>query len=121
MFSAKSVPDRQRMDITADQALSVEDFNQLIKAIAHEAACLQEDWTAAVDFRGMWVDNLFINQQFEELQEALLANRAGKIGTLLDSDPIKMHLWQAGTRSKSNVITRRFYDQGEWERFLDQV
>jgi len=120
MFGAKADPDRQLMEILINQALSVNDFTQLIDAIKLEATRLQPGWVAAVDLRGMWVDDPFINQQFEALQEALLDSLAGKIGTLLDSDPIKMHLWQAGARTRSNEITRRFYHLEEWERFLSQ-
>lgn len=48
---------------------------------------------ASVDFRGMWLNDPFINDRFGELQKALLASQAGKIGTPLGSDPLKMQLW----------------------------
>ncbi len=120
MSGAKADPDRQRMDIVIDQALSPEDFDRLINAVKVEAAQLKSGWAAAVDLRGMWVDDPFINQQFEALQDALLKSQAGKIGTILESDPIMMHLWQAGTRTQSNVITQRFFNLEEWEKFLSQ-
>ena len=120
MYGAKANPDRQLMEIVANQALSVDEFNQLINAVKIEATHLKSGWVAAVDLRGMWVDDPFINQQFEALQDALLQSQAGKIGTLLESDPIKMHLWQAGTRTRSNAITQRFYNLEEWEKFLSQ-
>jgi hypothetical protein len=118
MYGTKTNPVRQRMDIVIDQALSAEDFQRLIEEIKNEAAQLEPGWIAAVDMRGMWVDDPFINLNLEALQEALLESQAGKIGTLLESDPIKMHLWQAGTRTRSNAITRRFHNPEEWERFL---
>ncbi len=120
MYGAKANPDRQRLDIVIDQALSPEDFDRLINAVKVEAAQLKSGWVAAVDLRGMWVDNPFINQQLEALQDALLKTKAGKIGTLLESDPILMHLWQAGTRTQSNVITKRFFILEDWEKFLSQ-
>jgi len=120
MYATKTDLDRQRMDILINEALTAEDFQQLIDNIKLEATQLTSGWVAAVDLRGMWVDNPFINQQFEALQEALLDSQAGKIGTLLESDPIKMHLWQAGTRTRSNAITQRFHNLEEWEKFLSE-
>jgi hypothetical protein len=120
MVAAKADPERQRMDIVIDQALSAEELQSLLSAIQLEARKLNPCWIAAVDMRGMWVDNPFINDQFEALQKILLAGQAGKIGTLLDNNSIKMRLLQAGSRTCSNVITRRFFDPGEWERFLSQ-
>lgn len=120
MYSAKADPDRQRMDILISQALNAEEFRQIIEAIEHEATQLKPCWIAAVDLRGMWVDNPYVNKQFEGIQKTLLDCQAGKIGTLLDNASVKMHLIQAGTRTCSNVITRRFIDPGDWERFLSQ-
>ena len=118
MFSARADPERQRMDIACDQALEPEDVQRLIESLKHEAAKLRPGWTAAVDFRGMWVNNPFANEQFRLLQDALIANGVGKIGTLLDSDPLKMRLWQSGTQTHSNEMTRRFHSPEEWEAFL---
>jgi len=120
MFRAEADPDHQRMAIVSGQALTQEEFQQLIGAIGVEAVKLKAGWAAAVDFRGMWVTDPFINEQFQLLQDAILANRAGKIGTLLDSDPLKMRLWQSGTRTRSNEVTRRFHDPGDWERYLSE-
>jgi len=120
MFRAEADPDHQRMAIVSDQALTQEEFQQLIGAIGVEAVKLKAGWAAAVDFRGMWVTDPFINEQFQRLQDAIVANRAGKITTLLDSDPLKMRLWQSGTQTKSNEVTRRFHDPADWERFLSE-
>jgi hypothetical protein len=120
MFSAKAEAERQRMTIASDQALSPDDFQQLIDAIGREAATLKPGWVAAVDLRGMWINDPFINEQFQLLQNALIANAAGKIGTLLDSDPLRMRLWQSGAGTGSNRLTRRFHDPQEWERFLSE-
>jgi hypothetical protein len=120
MYRAKADAHRQRMDIVINQALSADEFDQLISEIRNEASQLDTGWVAAVDLRGMWVSDPFINQQFESLQNALLESQAGKIGTILESDPIKMHLWQAGIRTSSNAITQRFYTLKEWEEFLNQ-
>jgi len=68
----------------------------------------------------MWINDPFINKQFALLQEALLAGKARKIGTLLDSDPLKMRLGQSGAQTRSNELTRRFHDPEEWERFLSE-
>lgn len=121
MYAAKADPQYQRMEIVVHEALSDDDLRQLIDAIEREAARLQPCWIAAVDMRGMWVDNPYINVQFEAIQKTLLDCQAGKIGTLLDSASIKMHLIQAGSKTCSNVITRRFFDMGDWERFLTQA
>ncbi len=117
-YAAKADPDRQRPEVRSDQALSPEEFRQLIEAVGSEAVRLKPGWAAAVDFRGMWIDGSFVNEQFRQLQAALLTGKAGKIGTLLDSDALKMRLWQSGTKTHSNERTRRFRDAGEWERFL---
>jgi hypothetical protein len=118
MFSAKADAESKRLTIVSDQALSPDDFRKLIEATAREAAGLAPGWVAAVDFRGMWITDPFINEQFQLLQSTLLAKGAAKIGTLLDSDPVKMRLWQSGTASGSNRLTQRFYDVEAWEEFL---
>jgi len=121
MYAAKADPQHQRMQIIIHQALNADEFNQLIESIESEAVQLQPCWVAAVDMRGMWVDNPYINEQFEKIQTTLMACQAGKIGTLLDNASIRMHLIQAGNKTCSNVITRRFFDVGDWERFLTEA
>jgi hypothetical protein len=106
------------MLVSSDQAMTPEEFQRLVEAVEREAARLKPGWAAAVDFRGMWVNDSFVNEQFRQLQDALLAGKAGKIGTLLDSDALKMRLWQSGTQTRSNEMTLRFHDSDEWERFL---
>jgi hypothetical protein len=106
------------MDIVCDQALTAADFETLVGRVHSEAAKLNPGWVAAVDFRGMWLNDSFINEHFVELQNALLSGRAGRIGTLLDSDALKMRLWQSGVGSGSNVLTKRFFDPKKWEAFL---
>jgi hypothetical protein len=120
MFSATASPDRQRMDVHIDQALTPAEFRQLVEAVRKEAVKLKSGWAAAVDLRGMWISDPFVNEQFRSLQDALLSGKAGKIGTLLDSDPVKMRLWQAGTQTRSNALTRRFRDPAQWEQFLSE-
>ena len=118
MFSATADPERQRMDIVSNQALTPDDFAHLVASVNREAARLKPGWVAAVDFRGMWLNDSFINEHFGRLQTALLAGKAGRIGTLLDSDALKMRLWQSGVGSGSNILTQRFFDIKEWEAFL---
>ncbi len=120
MFAATADPDRQRMDIVSNQALTPDDFAQLVASVTREAARLKPGWVAAVDFRGMWLNDSFINEHFGKLQTALLAGKAGKIGTLLDSDALKMRLWQSGVASGSNMVTERFFDVAKWEAFLSR-
>jgi hypothetical protein len=118
MYDVRTNLSRQRMDIACDEALTTGDFERLLEAIREQAGDLQPGWTAAVDFRGMWVSDPFVNELFQRLQSMLLDQHAGKIGTLLEGDPLKMRLWQAGAGTGSNVLTRRFHDAAEWERFL---
>jgi hypothetical protein len=118
MYRVEADPARRRMEIVCDQALTRDDFHRLIARVELEAGRLDPGWVAAVDFRGMWVTDPFINEEFQRLQDVLLAARAGKIGTLLDSDPLKMRLWQSGTQTRSNEVTRRFHDPAQWEQFL---
>ncbi len=118
MFEVKCDSDKQRLDIVADQALSPEDFQTIIAAIKSHACALSPGFVVAVDFRGMWVDDPFLNERFKLLQEALLECGARKIGTLLDNPAVRMRLSQQGQRTRSNEITRRFHDPREWEEFL---
>ena len=118
MIDVKSKAEDQRLIIIADQALSPEDFQAMIHDVKTEAVKLNPGFVVAVDFRGMWVDDPFINERIKLLQEALLAVGARKIGTLLDNPAVHMHLSQEGQRTSSNVITRRFYKEKEWEKFL---
>jgi hypothetical protein len=120
MVSAQAFPDRQRLEIVSDEPLGAQEAAKLIETIRSEAARLQPGWVAAVDFRGMWVESSFVNERFRDLQEALLALGAARIGTLLDSDPVKMRLWQSGSQTRSNEITQRFYDQAAWEEYLSR-
>jgi len=118
MVSVKALPERQRMDIVSDLALGPDEVDALIDKIGLEAKLLDSGWIAAVDFRGMPVESSFVNEQFQLLQEALVELGAARIGTLLDSDPLKMRLWQAGSQTRSNNITQRFHDEADWQAFL---
>ncbi len=118
MFTINADPERQRITIISDQAMGPDEMRELIAALKEKAVALRHGWVAAVDFRGMWVNSPFVNEQFRLLQEALLGAGAGKIGTLLDSDPLKMRLWQSGKETRSNELTRRFHNAEEWEDFL---
>jgi hypothetical protein len=120
MINANAIPKSQRMDITSDQSLTSDDIRYLNEKIVQESKKLKPGWVAAVDFRGMWVTDPFLNEGFQQLQRTLLEYGAQKIGTLLDSDPIRMRLAQAGLKTRSNEITRRFYDPGAWEKFITQ-
>jgi hypothetical protein len=120
MLSVKALPERHRMDIVSDVPLGPQEVADLIDKIGVEARMLRPGWIAAVDFRGMWVDSSFVNEQFRRLQDALLGLGAARIGTLLDSDPLKMRLWQSGSQTRSNEITQRFHDEAAWEAFLSQ-
>jgi len=88
MFDVKCDSDKQRLDIVADQALSAEEFQTIISAIQSNARQLSPGFVVAVDFRGMWVDDPFLNERFKLLQEALLDCGARKIGTLIFDLPI---------------------------------
>jgi hypothetical protein len=120
MLTAQAFPDRQRLDIVSDEPLGPREVAVLIDAVRSEAARLQSGWVAAVDFRGMRVESSSVNEQFRALQEALLGLGAERIGTLLDSDPVKMRLWQSASQTRSNDITQRFHDQAAWEEFLSR-
>ena len=120
MFEVKCDSDKQRLDIVADQALSSEDFQTIISAVRSNACKLSPGFTVAVDFRGMWVEDSFLNERFKLLQEALLDCGARKIGTLLDNPAVRLRLSQQGLKTRSNEITRRFYDPDEWENFLSR-
>jgi len=118
MVSVKASPERGRLDIVSDVPLSAEEVDALIERIGSEAELLDPGWVAAVDFRGMRVESSFVNEQFRLLQEALLQEGAARIGTLLDSDAMKMRLWQSGGQTRSNEITQRFHKEADWEAFL---
>jgi len=118
MASVKADLEHNRLDITSDVPLHPEESSVLLEQISAEAQLLRPGWVAAVDFRGMRVESSFVNEQFRLLQEALLAKGASRIGTLLDSDPLMMRLWQSGSQTRSNEITQRFYDEAKWEAFL---
>ncbi len=118
MFEVRCDADKQRLDIVADQALSPEEFQTIISAIKSQACHLSPGFVVAVDFRGMWVEDPFLNERFKLLQEALLECGARKIGTLLDNPAVRLRLSQQGQFTRSNEITRRFHDQKEWETFL---
>lgn len=118
MIEVKSNMDNQRLYIVADQALSPEDVQSIISEIEIESGKLRPGFAVAVDFRGMWVKDSYLNERIKALQEALLACGARKIGTLLDSLSVQMRLSQEGLKTHSNEITRRFYNEQEWEEFL---
>ena len=118
MIDAEADPTCNRMNITSDQELTDQGLKSLNEKIRLESAHLQSGWVAAVDLRRMWVNDPFLNERLQGLQRTLLDCGAGKIGTLLDSDAIRMRLGQAGLKTRSNQITQRFYDAEEWEDFL---
>ena len=108
------------MSIVSDQALTPDDFQQLVQGVEREAARLSPGWVAAAYLRAMGIDDPFINEQFGLLQKAFLAGKACKIATLLDSDPLKMRLGQSGAQTRSTELTRRFHDPAEWERLFSE-
>jgi hypothetical protein len=118
MIKVKSYPDKQRLDIIADQSLNKADFKAIISDVKSEATQLKKGFVVAVDFRGMWVEDPLLNAHFKMLQEALLKIGASKIGTLLDNPAVHMRLAQEGQKTNSNQITRRFHDEKKWEEFL---
>lgn len=118
MIEVKSNLDKQRLYIIADQALNPDDVNNIIDRMKIEVKNLPPGFVVAVDFRGMWVKDPYLNERIKTLQEALLACGARKIGTLLDNPAVRMRLSQEGQRTRSNVITQRFYTEREWEEFL---
>jgi hypothetical protein len=120
MIEVNAHPDRQRLYIIADSVLSPEDFQYIIESLKLEAGKLDQGWVAAVDFRGIQVEDPYLNEQIELLQEALLKAGAHKIGTLLDNQYVRMRLIQAGMSTRSNEITQRFDDEQKWESYLAQ-
>ncbi len=120
MVDIKANPEQQRMYIRMDQALTPGEFQRVLEAIQEEADRLITGWVAAVDMRGMWVSDPYLSSRFKDLQETLLRCGASKIATLLDNDAVRMQLGQAGLKTHSNEITRRFYRQQEWETYLAQ-
>ena len=110
----------QRLNITADQALSSDDIQGITRSIEAEACKLKPGFVVAVDFRGMWVNDPYLNEGLKLLQEALLNCGARKIGTLLDNPSMQMRLTQEGQKTRSNEITKRFYDEQAWEAYLAQ-
>jgi hypothetical protein len=118
MIKAEADLARQRLMITADQALSPRDFDCLMEQIRREAARLGPKWAAALDLRGMWIEDLYFGERMEVLQSVLLEYGARKIGTLLDNSSIQKYLGQAGVKTHSNEITQRFFSEKSWEEFL---
>lgn len=118
MFVAEADLVQNRLWITANQALHAEDFDFLMHQICCEANKLDAGWAAAIDLRGMWVEDLFFGEQIKKLQETLLECGAAKIGTLLDNTSIQMFLGQAGLKTRSNEITQRFFNEKNWIEFL---
>lgn len=118
MIEVKADPEEMRMLIRLDRALAPEEFQQVIEDIKVEADKLGNEWVAAVDLRGMWVSDPYLINRFKMLQETLLFCGAGKIATLVDNWAVQMQLGQAGMKSHSNAITKRFYRQQEWEAFI---
>jgi len=121
MIEVKCFPEKQRLDIIADQSLSEKDIQVIIKNVKAEAAQLQTGFVVAVDFRGMWVEDPLLNEQIKLLQEALLNIGASRIGTLLDNPTVYMRLAQEGLKTSSNQITSRFYDEKKWLEYLAQT
>jgi hypothetical protein len=120
MIEVQAHPDSQRLYIIADCALNARDFQSIITTLKFEARKLGPGWVAAVDFRGMQVEDSYLNERITLLQEALLTCGARKIGTLLDSQNVRMRLSQSGMKTHSNEITQRFDDKQMWENFLAQ-
>jgi hypothetical protein len=118
MFIAEADRINNRLRITANQALHPDDFDTLIEQICREADKLEPGWVAAIDLRGMWVEDLFFGDRVKLLQATLLGCGAAKIGTLLDNSSIQMYLGQAGVKTHSNQITERFFNETNWEAFL---
>jgi hypothetical protein len=121
MIEVKADQEKQRLAIVADGALNPNDFQQIIKSLEVESGKLDSGWVAAVNFKGMRVEDHFLNEQLKLLQEALLASGACRIGTLLDNQNVLMRLSQTGMETHSNAITQRFTDEKKWEAFLSHA
>jgi hypothetical protein len=120
MIKAEADLTHQRMFIIADQAMKCEELDCLIEQIKLEAVKLQPGWVAAVDLRGMWIEDLFFCEQAMHLQSAILENGAGKIGTIIDSSSVQMFLGQAGIKTHSNELTQRFFNEMSWRQFIEE-
>lgn len=120
MIEVKSDAENQRLYIISDQALNPDEVQEIISRMRVEVKNLHPGFAVAVDFRGMWVKDPYLNERIKTLQEALLACGARKIGTLLDNPAVRLRLSQEGQRTRSNEITQRFYTEQEWEKFLAQ-
>lgn len=121
MIVVKADRKQQRLSIVADGALSRNDFQRIIKTLEKESGKLDPGWVAVVNFKGMRVEDHYLNEQLKMLQEALLTNGARKIGTLLDNQNVRMRLNQTGMETRINEITQRFTDEEKWEAFLSQT
>jgi hypothetical protein len=120
MIKAEADLAQQRMLIVADQAMKCEELESLIEQIKHEAVKLQPGWVAAIDLRGMWIEDLFFCEQAQNLQSTIIESGAGKIGTIIDSSSIQMFLGQAGIKTHSNEVTQRFFNEASWKLFLEE-
>jgi hypothetical protein len=120
MVKVEAEISRNILYITADQALGTQECEQLIDNIRIEAQKLGQTWVAAVDLRGMWIEDLFFCDSIKHIQTTLLECGAHKIGTLLDNTSIQMFLGQAGMKTHSNEVAQRFFNQTNWEAFISE-
>lgn len=82
-----------RTAIVSHGALTPSDFHELVRAIKREVTKMKPGLVATVDFRGMWLNELYHQRAVWGVRKARLASQAGEIGTLLGSNPLKIQLW----------------------------
>lgn len=120
MVRAQAVPAKRQLLVKADQAISQEDMDQLIDCIRIEARHLPPGFAAALDLRGVWIADPYFYERIKNLQLTLIDLGAAKIGTLIDNYVMHILLGQAGQRTRANLIAKRFYDEREWQLYLEE-
>jgi hypothetical protein len=118
MYSVEAKLAENQLALSVSDPVIDSDLSKIAGAVQREARKLKSGWTGAVDLRGMKVlkpENLKV---MGEVQVALKAGGAGKIGTLLASAILQGQLSRMARQAQTENGVRRFSDEAEWRTFL---
>jgi hypothetical protein len=119
MYEVKAEPQKQRLNIKISASISEEEGVEILRLIKQEVAKLKPGFVTAIDFRGVAVFAPALNSSLEQAQRILMGAQVGKVGTLLNSNILKMQVSMVGQKTQINkTVLERFDDEAQWKKFL---
>lgn len=119
MYQVKANPLTQQLNLTIDSNVDENDAKRILTLIRQETAKLKPGYVAAIDFRGIAVLSPLLKDAIHEAQTILVKTQPSKVGTLLNSNVLKMQMSMSAQKTGLNDKVQRFDNEADWKKFLD--